>query len=511
MLTLPTPSTRALLSGRSAASLPTPASLLMCNRVNQMGFGGITGSDGVDTDSNTRISLWNETGTGVTRLRLVFCNWFANLTNEQDAYNAISVTASIEYPAGTFQPVTFSGSVAVSIANGATLVSDEVVLAAPIPADAQFWVRSYVVVAAGQRWPQGYTQTTTRGETFDFSTGVDKTLGGTITNTSGSTRRGFGPAAVRATGFTGAPRKMAFASLGDSILMAVGDGNFDARGSTGWQGRAFSGRFPHVNIAISGTQAQFNLPASLTRRLGLMQAAGVTHVLCDYGNNDAGSVRTFAQTQADLTSIWTALNNQGLKVVQCTLTPRTNTRSVTVVSLTASGTTITVSAPGHGLTGGQVVRIFGATPSQYNPINDVPIVVIDANTFTYVVGTAPGTSPATVAGSCSTDFNTTADQTIYTTNGGFVGSPGSVGSRRSQLNDWIRTKPAPLWDWFDMTEAVETARDSGIWRTDPSWGVPRYTGDGTHPSLGNVSPEQGSIFVMRDALITGKLNGYVAL
>ncbi|QFP94468.1 minor tail protein [Gordonia phage Keitabear] len=46
---------------------------------------------------------------------------------------------------------------------------------------------------------------------------------------------------------------------------------------------------------------------------------------------------------------------------------------------------------------------------------------------------------------------------------------------RIAVNDWIRTTPAPLTDYVEIADAVETARNSGIWKNN-------YTGDGTHPS-----------------------------
>jgi hypothetical protein len=54
----------------------------------------------------------------------------------------------------------------------------------------------------------------------------------------------------------------------------------------------------------------------------------------------------------------------------------------------------------------------------------------------------------------STDsWITTASQTVAETE-----------AIRVQLNDWIRTKPAPLTGYFETADAVETARNSGIWK-----------------------------------------------
>lgn len=309
---------------RSGGGLPVPSALLMSNRLNQMGYGGYAGSDGVDTDSNSRLSFYNQTGTAVTRAVFYFANWMANATNEQAGFNPITVTAAVEYPAGTFQPVTFAGAGFAALAVDALRASDEMTFATPIPAGAQYWVRTYVSVSAGQKWPQGYFINTARGEAADFATGADKTLSGTISNATGSpTRRGFGPIGIKATGFAGTPVRRAFASVGDSILMASSDGNFDGIGSTGWNGRALSGIFPHVNFAIAGTTAAGNVPANFSRRLSALQAIGVTDVLVNYANNDLASTRTYAQVTADITAIVANLTGAGLRVHYCTPLPYT--------------------------------------------------------------------------------------------------------------------------------------------------------------------------------------------
>jgi hypothetical protein len=54
--------------------------------------------------------------------------------------------------------------------------------------------------------------------------------------------------------------------------------------------------------------------------------------------------------------------------------------------------------------------------------------------------------------------------------------------QRVILNNWIRTKPSPLWAYFEVADAVESARDSGLWKA-PTGSTGIYspvTGDGTH-------------------------------
>lgn len=421
--------------------LPVPTELLMASRLNQMGFQGYTGSDGVDTDSNTQISCYNQTGTGVTKVKLYFANWYATTTNEATGYNTITITSAIEYPAGTFQQVTFNtGATSAAITAGSLQASDEITLTATIPDDAQYWVRTYVSVTAGQKWVQGYQIQTTKSEAADFSTGVDKTMSGTITNaTASATRRGYGPVGIKATGFSGTPVKRAWAFLGDSILMGSGDGNIDSVGNTGWAGRAMSGVFPCVNMAIAGTNAQNNVTANLTRRIAAMQAIGVTDVLVDYHNNDLSGTRTYAQIIADVEDITNGLQAAGLRVHYCTPLPY-----VTGTYLTAAGQTIYTTNSGYIPEGS----------CRYSQVSDW--VRTNTQAADGVVDIQ-----AVVAVNSSN---------VLTTNGGrWISGNGGVGASNVHLTT------------------------SGA-STDAS------TNDGRHPNVTNTGSEYGGHYILKDAM-----------
>jgi lysophospholipase L1-like esterase len=48
-------------------------------------------------------------------------------------------------------------------------------------------------------------------------------------------------------------------------------------------------------------------------------------------------------------------------------------------------------------------------------------------------------------------------------------------STKNQLNDWIRTTPAPLTGYFEVADTVESARNSGVWKAG-------FSDDGIHPN-----------------------------
>lgn len=82
-------------------------------------------------------------------------------------------------------------------------------------------------------------------------------------------------------------------------------------------------------------------------------------------------------------------------------------------------------------------------------------------------------SPVT---SSTDDWQTTVNQTTAAHN-----------TERVTLNNWIRTTPAPLSGFFELADAVESARDSGLWKAS---GVPfGFTADGVHESSGGAAAE----------------------
>lgn len=146
-------------------------------------------------------------------------------------------------------------------------------------------------------------------------------------------------------------------------------------------------------------------------RFRLPLVGNCSHVVCQYGRNDFTQSRTTAQVQADLIRLWTSLSARGSRVFQTTVTP--SSTSTDSWATTANQTTHSSNAARVGL-------------------ND------------WLRAGAPMRNGSAVAAGVS---------------GALVA--GAVGH--------------PLAGIFDVSDAVETARNSGIWKAG-------YTGDGIHPS-----------------------------
>jgi lysophospholipase L1-like esterase len=299
--------------------VPMPTEILMTGRVNGMGFGGLTTSNGTNTGSNSRISCFNETQATVTSVKAHFGNYRATTTSEVDGANSITIRCALEYPAGVFTAMNFAAVRDKVMTAGSHASTDATSVS--IPPDAQYWIRTYVTVTSGQTWPLGYVINGARGEACDVGTGTsDLTTSGTITGSSSA----FGPESVTALAFTGNPINVAVATVGDSITAGSGDGTFDVRGGTGWNGRGAYNRVPTITFAVGGTTVQANVASNFTRRLETMRRAKITHVVVGYGVNDLNAGRTSTQVLADLQTLWDAFNTEGWRVYQNTITPKSS-------------------------------------------------------------------------------------------------------------------------------------------------------------------------------------------
>ncbi|WP_313640087.1 GDSL-type esterase/lipase family protein [Paenibacillus sp.] len=76
-----------------------------------------------------------------------------------------------------------------------------------------------------------------------------------------------------------------------------------------------------------------------------------------------------------------------------------------------------------------------------------------------------------------TPHTDTTDNWATAVNQTFNPSTAAVGpaSHRTNVNNYIRTSPAPLAGYFDVADKVETSRNSGLWK------YPAKTDDGLHP------------------------------
>lgn len=245
----------------------------------------------------------------ISYLQVGFPNWYVDSSSEVNPGQTATITASIEYPAGIFTRLTFSGSVTGNITDGATLISDNRLV--NIPDGAEFWVRAFYTGSAG------VTYTTAAGDfshqcAFAVSGLVDMTMGGTIPDAVGGAT--YLPCLI-----IGKTRKPSVALLGDSRMWGVATDTQDITTHIGTTMRSLGPYYAMHNIARSGEMAN-QFIASHAKRLPIAQYA--SHAVVAYGINDIRTgIRTAAQVKADTETIIGYF--PGKKVFVNTLEPNT--------------------------------------------------------------------------------------------------------------------------------------------------------------------------------------------
>jgi hypothetical protein len=238
-----------------------------------------------NTQFNSRTS--HTMRAAVSSFQVVFPNWFVNGISfvEAGPGAAATITASIEYPVGTFTQIKFSGSASGTIPNGGNLLSDPISLA--IPNNGQFflrvfWNNSAGVVALFDNSAATFIANNYSGEALDSAPSglTDMTLGGTVTD-SGSFAAAYRPVAI-----IGTITQPSVLLLGDSrqhgIDNVVGGGSVANVPQGEWAG-SIDPLFGYINCGMPADQANLFV-ASHANRVAL--GAYCSHIGCEYGIND---------------------------------------------------------------------------------------------------------------------------------------------------------------------------------------------------------------------------------
>lgn len=292
------------------------------------GFSNGTASNGTDTAHNSIKWFKNESGVTVDNITVVWPGWYTATDGNGSEVNNngnLTITASLEYPAGTRTQILFGGSATGTVVAGTLLQADKLTLAGgtKIPAGAMAAIHTFITCSASVKWPLAPCANAFNGGTADNTENgasgslTDKTMSGAPTGTGD----GYFPCAILARVI--GQKKVCLAACGDSITIGAGDSNYDTSNNTSWIGRAATGNAPILHMGVTGTTAQSNAGGGkFAKRVALMQLAGVTHCVLAYGTNDLAAARTPAQLQADYLSMAAQLTAVGIKVINYTILPR---------------------------------------------------------------------------------------------------------------------------------------------------------------------------------------------
>ncbi len=239
----------------------------------------------------------------------------ANRLSDGVAANAITIARQIEYPAGTFTRVTWSGANSVTIpAGGADTWSDS--LPITIPAGAKYVEHVFVSgFSVGTGFPFLHVRAllAANGDSFSFSAAETDKTGQSLTPASNAWYYG----AVAIKGQTNAPR--AIAIIGDSIASAGGDtqtGFF-----VGYVERAVNGLYGTVNTSQS-SETGLDWLQKRTNRLALIRSAGCTDAIIEMGTNDIAIPATAATALSRDQMLNDLMAASGITPINVTLPPR---------------------------------------------------------------------------------------------------------------------------------------------------------------------------------------------
>lgn len=292
--------------------------------------------------------------TNITALKIAIPNFVA--ANPDVSIGASqSVTASVEYPAGTFTQILFSGSATGTNPDFGLIISDLTTVA--IPNGATFWIRQWTSGAVyynnwnssfyGEYWAAGATVT-------------DQTMSGTLV---GAASQSAPPLLI--IGPTTAPSAII---VGDSIAFGLGDTE-DTNGATanGYNGKVGIvarnlGSVPFVNLGVSGMVASAWISSSVGKKKALGYSS---HLITELGRNDLSASRTTAQITSDLQSIWALATavNPSTKIYQSTVTMVTTDTGTPSASWTTLGQQSLVASATERVTLNTAIRatLSGAT------------------------------------------------------------------------------------------------------------------------------------------------------
>jgi lysophospholipase L1-like esterase len=242
--------------------------------------------------------------TNITNIALVYAGWYMSTAVETAQGGDASITASVEYPAGTFTRILFSGNSQGTLRNNTNTVSDSATI--DIADGDTFWVRTWVSNPTGIIYDGIHVAITGDGFVSSSTTTDDLTLGGTVTQ---ATVNMYGPSAI-----VGESGKRAVAIVGDSI--ARGYTETASIGQIGYIARSLT-RTPHINVAALSDSAYGFMSYSTNRRA---LAAYCTDAVMQFGTNDLLG-NTAATVISRLQSAIALLTDNLVYV--CTITPRT--------------------------------------------------------------------------------------------------------------------------------------------------------------------------------------------
>lgn len=249
----------------------------------------------------------------ITGLKIIVPNFWVNGSFvEAGTGSSETVTASVEYPSGTYTQIKFSGSATGTVANNSTLTSDYCLVS--IPTATQFWIRMYILNSGGIVYQdQQNTSALGTGGNFGTSGVVDLTMttGGGI----GAANAYVSPMAI--IGYTS---NASICAIGDSKLEGDNDLTSDPNANFGTICKSLNINYGYISASVPGDSLS-NFIASSTNRQKAFQYA--SHIINAYGFNDIWNGASTAAVLANQLLVQNIGHSLNKKVYNVTVSPKT--------------------------------------------------------------------------------------------------------------------------------------------------------------------------------------------
>jgi hypothetical protein len=419
---------------------------------------------------NARVPFYaRDAITGPCRVRMPWYYLLNTTWESGTGLGAATVTFKLEYPAGTFTTVTFSGGAATgAMAAGGVVWSDYFTPAVPIPNGARGWFRSFVTTSGSN------IILTNRGSSSGATSG-GLSFGSGLTDQTGNA--GFTPASVaNAYGpdaFTCQTTKRTVLDWGDSReqdLSVYGDATYDY----GLIVRSIGPKYAITSSAIAGGSMGASDASPAARANTYALAAYVSDAIVALGYND----RTTATATVDTyyQNLYSGLKavNPNIRIGQTTIFSGTTT-TVATGGLSSSGTTATVAltaAQAAQLWVGETVTIAGVTPSGYN--GTVVITGISGSNVSYTLPAGGTGLAASTANGTFSDIGQSRDVHVFQT-------PAVSTSALATINNTTRQSRPQVSYYIEVADFFDAGRDT-------TYSKPNLLIDGVHPNrYGNQS------------------------
>ena len=278
--------------------------------------------NGSDTKGMCRAGYFTGKG-GVSAAKISFSNIPEHTHYTAEVTNPFTLRCSLEYPEGTFHPAFINGVRDATLPVGSIVTFDSIDV--EIPENTQFWIRTFVTVAAsGQKWYES-TAINVNGRSGGYIKGAsatDLTTSGTIPDGIAYAPAPIAISTLTATGKEG----ISVAILGDSIAEPA-----DLIIYPAWHLSFVSLPLYNAGIAWMNSAANGGTVTDLYGSADSKQLLGFigrnnSHVICELGTNNIvwdSPISSLDALKASYLKLWGFLAKQGASIYQTTITPDT--------------------------------------------------------------------------------------------------------------------------------------------------------------------------------------------